>query len=272
MLANLFGFLSTRNSIPLPVTIPASTAFVTITVTGPQGRLSSPGDRSPVLPFNLSSDLMNQAQRLGNTDRTAARDSVRRAMAYREIGLQMLIGGPRPPWWSADLQTPAHALSDPNEMSYECDANLGTPALDDCSRIEWEALGPDSDTIQVGPKAVTFLHRNTCYTAITASVDLILTWAQVRMALSALLNVCVQTPVGPKPQGGRAFYAGAPHQISGRREKKKRELSGLNALPPHANITLFQQSEKWRSTTAELQSCTWKAVGKGVPVADCKTA
>lgn len=237
-LSNLFDFLLTRNSIPLPVTIPASTAFVTISVTSAQVRLFSPGDKSAVLPFSLSSDLMDQAERLGSTDKISARDSARRSVAYKEIGLQLLTGSSRVPWWSSDLQTPAHALSNPNEMSYECDVNLGAPALDDCSRIEWEALRPDSDTLQVGPKAATFLHRNTCHVAITASVNLVLTWEQVRVALSALLNVCLQAPVGAKPQGGRAFYAGPRQQISGRGQKKKRQLSGLNALPPHANITL----------------------------------
>ena len=65
----------------------------------------------------------------------------------------MTKGGSRP-WW----QFPKAAA---DEMTYECDASLGSPSEADCSHIEWSELLPDSDSLHVGPGAVTFLHSST---------------------------------------------------------------------------------------------------------------
>lgn len=159
-----------------------------------------------------------------------------------------------------------------NEMSYDCDAGLGSPAAMDCNQIEWNQLGstkPPSDTLAVGPGVITILHSNTCYLAISAAISLVLTWAQIRTAVSTLMNVCIRAP-NQAARGGRAFYA-APRQVS-RREVGKRQgtaLTGLNALPPHANITIFEQHQAWTGPAAELKSCTWEAVSKGLPVSTC---
>lgn len=159
-----------------------------------------------------------------------------------------------------------------NEMSYDCDTGLGSPSTIDCNQIEWNQLGstkPPSDTLTVGPGVTTILHSNTCYLAISAAVSLVLTWAQVRTAVSTLMNVCLRAP-NQAAQGGRAFYA-APQRIS-RRKLKDREstaLTGLNALPPHANITIFEQRQAWTNPAAELNTCTWEAVTRGLPVSTC---
>ena len=155
-------------------------------------------------------------------------------------------------------------------MSYQCDAGLRSPATVDCAYIEWNQLTPASDTLTVGPKAgVRFLHSNTCYLAISSIIPLALTWNQVRTAVSALMSICIQNPF-QAAHGGRAYYSHPSHQI-GKRGKKRRssEVTGLNALPPHVNITIFEQTEPWTNPAVELRTCAWQAVSKGHPITFC---
>ena len=46
------------------------------------------------------------------------------------------------------------------EMAYECDNDLGSPVLNDCSDIQINQLGPPSDTVSVGPGNTQFLHSS----------------------------------------------------------------------------------------------------------------
>ena len=64
----------------------------------------------------------------------------------------MTRGGSRP-WWSP-------VVPGPDEMTYECDASLGSPSEVDCLHIQWDQLSPASDTVQVGPGSTTFLHSS----------------------------------------------------------------------------------------------------------------
>ena len=79
---------------------------------------------------------------------------------------------------------------------------------------------------------------------------------------------------GTVPTGGRAFYSPPQQIISGRkRRRRKRQsdgdddeeedndllaamdhtnLTGLNALPPSVNITIFEQWEAWMDAGAEM--------------------
>ena len=192
------------------------------------------------------------------------------------------------------------------EMSYECHSALGAPSFHDCSQILLTSLSGSSsplnkplssDTLTVTPGTTTFLHSNTCYLAISAAVSLVLTWAQIATAVSTLMNVCVQQTLSasssstqnPASKGGRAFYS-PPQQITARndrrRHRRKRQnannndgdlftaattnLTGLNALPPSVNITLFEQTEAWLNEGAEMGSCTWKAVQRGGSVQACR--
>ena len=185
------------------------------------------------------------------------------------------------PWWEVPSQA--------SEMTYECNEGLGSPSIADCTQIESSQLGAPSDTVALHPGATTFLHLNTCYFAISATTALIVNWDQIRAALLTLINVCVRNPLQPS-KGGRAHWGAPPKQLSGLRKRQgnqggvtgKLELEtiylispvthfdiGWNALPPHANITVFQQSEQWKGAIAELQSCTWKAVTNGVSVSKC---
>ena len=101
-----------------------------------------------------------------------------------------------------------------------------------------------------------FLFADTCTLAITATVTLTLTWAQVQTALSALLGLCVTNPSRDTSQGGRAFYSPPPPpsaldppQRSGKKKKQRREgkrdggLSGeylskrtLSLSPPYVTL------------------------------------
>ena len=50
-------------------------------------------------------------------------------------------------WWGREAADPA------NEMTYQCDADLGSPTAVDCAHLEYERLQPAGapDTVQIGP-------------------------------------------------------------------------------------------------------------------------
>jgi len=66
----------------------------------------------------------------------------------------MNAGGQSTPFWR-----PVGASQE--EMSYECDATLGTPAEVDCAQVEWSELGADDDTLSVGPGITKVLSSST---------------------------------------------------------------------------------------------------------------
>ena len=78
-----------------------------------------------------------------------------RATTLRQISLGMVRGG-NGFWWQHSLEQAPQ-----DEMTYECDASLGSPPEADCTHIEWSELLPDSDTLQVSPGTPTFLHSST---------------------------------------------------------------------------------------------------------------
>ena len=180
--------------------------------------------------------------------------------------------GQRP--WFSQQSVPAA----PGEMSYDCNSNLGSPVPADCTHIVLSQ--PDgtssSDTLTLAPGAVHFFHSNACYLAISASIALTLTWEQIRTAMTALMTVCINRPFLPA-QGGRAYYAPPPQAAalssrgsrSRRRDHGDHQPTALNALPPHANITIFQQTEPWTDSLREMSTCAWKAVVGGSSVAQC---
>ena len=47
-----------------------------------------------------------------------------------------------------------------DEMSYECDANLGSPLAVDCDQIEWSQLSSTSDTLALAADQVKFFHQS----------------------------------------------------------------------------------------------------------------
>ncbi|MCJ1235249.1 hypothetical protein MMC14_003216 [Varicellaria rhodocarpa] len=239
---------------------PATTFFTTVTLSGPPGE-KKPGDYDPSIPTVISNRFKVWLRERGANQMDSDLYSQRQRMAnmWEIQSIRMTRGGSSVPWYTFDL-------SATDEMTYECDADLGSPLEVDCAQIEWNQLYPTKDTVTVTPTSATFFHHNTCYLALSALTTITLTWNQIRTAMAALMNMCVQNPM-KAPQGGRAF-ASPPHRISA---KRRDTLSnGLNALPPSVNLTVFQQTEPWSSPTLELESCAWRAVVGGSSVTGCK--
>ena len=242
----------------------ASQGFITVTVGGPNSPLRSPGDFDPVIPFRMAAILTSEARDLPTN---SIAPGLLRANGRQWYNTGMAMGRPSQlPWWRYPVMTV------PDEMTYECDASLGNPTAADCTHIEWNQLGPPSDSLTVQPGNTKFLYSGTCYLAISASLTTVLTWDQVQTAVATLMNICIQLPF-QAARGGRAYFGPQPQQISGKRKKKRlTAVTGLNALPPHVNLTVFQQTEPWTNPAQELNSCTWKAASNRKVVSSCQTA
>ena len=238
------------------------TCFVTVAVTGLPGRLFSPGNTDPAVPLGLAWYNTKIADMAPLRSATSLHRSANAAYwIIKAAGMQR--GSPVS--WNRQVSESS------DKMTYDCDPGLGSPLAVDCAQVEWQKLGQASETIIVGPEKVVFLHSNTCYLAVTASVALVLTWEQIRTALSTLMAICIQHPFHA-PQGGRARFRSQPRQICSHRRKRMDPITGLNALPPHANITVFEQTEPWSNPVDELNTCTWKSISAGLSISKCTTA
>lgn len=67
-----------------------------------------------------------------------------------------------------------------------------------------------------------------------------LSWAGIRAAVDDLIESCVSNPLTGGAIGGRAYLGGGNNE---RGKTKRPKATASNALPPGANITLFQQLE-----------------------------
>ena len=179
-----------------------------------------PGDHDPSVAKAISDYNLNLNRNINTHNSPAALRSEQNIQKWNDQAARM-GRGETVPFWGTE---PSTGTSD--EMNYDCDANLGSPAEVDCTQIEWNQLGPPSDSVQVGPGKITFLHANSCVLAISSAVSLVLRWDQIRTAVAALMNACIQTPYG-LPQGGRAYYR--PKTVSGRR-KKWGDITGMKDL------------------------------------------
>ena len=251
---------------------PSTTAYFTVTVSGQYNRYFRPGNTDPSIALTLSA----AEQTLSDKGRQGSSYSALHHLGaqYWQLQAENMRRTGTKDWWATNSLAIAVAA---DQMAYECDASLGSPSPVDCTQIEWNQLGPfsGSDTLAVGgPNQVSFFHSNTCYLAISASTPMLLSWDQVKTALGTLMSICIQNPTHPA-QGGRAYYhqavAGQAVAVSkeGNRRKRQADHTGLNALPPSANITLFEQREQWTNPTVEQKSCTWLAVTGGKPVNVC---
>ena len=117
-------------------------------------------------------------------------------------------------WWDA-VKT-VSTLQD--EMTYTCDAALGVPKEADCKQLEFSQLGPPSDTISLSSGSIERYSSNDCSFTVEASLNIVITWAQITAALDALVDLCVSTP--RSATGGRAYFSSTQHPkrdvISGR--------------------------------------------------------
>ena len=133
--------------------------FITVSLTGPLKRLSSPGNTDPAIPEVVSQKLEDAA---GQSPRGSSQwQKFDTTSQVWKLTSQSMQRGSGIPWWSKTIS------SNPDEMTYECDATLGSPAEADCAQIEWNQLGPwsispPSDMVSVGPGKVQFLHSSEC--------------------------------------------------------------------------------------------------------------
>ena len=149
------------------------------------------------------------------------------ALLMEEQASRMQRGGDLP-WYELNLTAQL-----PDAMIYVCDTNLGSPTPVDCSHLEYSELGAAGDTIRIGPGATKLLASKTCNVAISASTIIVIRWAQIRAALDTLINTCVIHPLHPA-RGGKAYYK-VPKPLA---LHARDTVTGLNALPPHLNVTL----------------------------------
>ena len=240
------------NWIPRGAPYPAYTSMVTVTMSGPSSKDTQPGNFDPVVATIIQYTHAEISANAPGSSSRAITFGVG-AEVWSEKAESMERGGTTP-WWNSIPMSSA-------ETVYECDAALGRPSVVDCEQLEWSQLGSASDTLSIRPEQTTFVHFNTCYLAISASLALVLDWTQIRAAVLALLNVCVYNPLYP-PQGGRAYHGA-------RTNSRRRDLGDLDALPVGANISIFEQSEAWTNQADELQTCAWKAVLEGSNTSLC---
>ena len=146
-------------------TVAVSTSFITLTVSGEPPRWYKPGDTDPAVPLVIYDHYMGQLMSHSPPPELATVYN-QRASAWVTQSIAMVRGGERP-WWQWDV-----AAS--QDMAYECDARLGSPSEADCTHIEWEQLLPASDTLEVGPGLVTFLHSSKRLSCLVPSIPLTL--------------------------------------------------------------------------------------------------
>ena len=236
---------------------PTSTTFLTVTVSGPSNKHYAPGNFDPFIPITIGGYLYSKGNAL--PDGSSLRNLYTVGSNYWfSVAESMDRRGPTT-WWETK------ATEEKSEMTYKCDAGLGSPSYPDCSRLVYELPALDSVTLTAGN--TTFFNRDNCYMALAVATIIVINWSQIRIALDTLLNLCVGPPL-QDPAGGRAFYGPMPRFYNGRK-KKRADLTGMNALPPYVNITVFEQLEPWTNTAGELDSCTWKAVSSGSSVKSC---
>ena len=125
--------------------------FVTVTISGPEENLRKPGDTDPAIPLFLTDVEQDMALEghLNNPNGAAITNHFIASAVRLSMRSQEMRRGGSLKWWET-ISPPA------DEMKYECDTKLGSPALVDCTKIEWQRLGPTSETVTLGPAATKF--------------------------------------------------------------------------------------------------------------------
>ena len=126
---------------------PVDVAFYTVTVSSSK-RLFNPGSHDPTVPHRLAGEPPSAAT-LNNPN---APSQATRERFWDQRSLTMTPGGTNT-WWA-----PPQSYS--NSMEYECDAHLGAPSIIDCNHLQWDELGPPSDTVTVSPSIAKSLHSS----------------------------------------------------------------------------------------------------------------
>ena len=120
-------------------------------MTGPSEKLMKPGDTDPSIPLALANyEKIWVRHNVIGTD--ASKMHTMKALCWEMQAEDMKRGG-SVPWW--------HYSTLPDDMTYECDSNLGSPSVADCIQIEWQQINSvASDTLRMGPSQVSFYHSS----------------------------------------------------------------------------------------------------------------
>ena len=130
-----------------------------------------------------------------------------------------------------------------DEMSYACDAKLGTPSEVDCAKLEYSELGPSTDAIMLSPETPKVVTSSSCSVAIESSTSISITWGQIAAALGTLVSVCMT--LGAIGVGGTAVWEQASVQIQAEAQALAQALA--QAMFPPDTFTLAGRSDGSRS-------------------------
>ena len=115
-----------------------SSAFFTIIITSSLKIDPMPGDYDPSVAVPLSTaEIVAWSEAPEGSE--LRQDLANGAQFFKSQAPHMQTGGTTP-WWDE--------WQGVDEMSYEWDATLGTPAVDDCSQIRLHQLGMLNDTFK----------------------------------------------------------------------------------------------------------------------------
>ena len=131
--------------------------LITVTITGPQRKLRKPGDTDPAVLGPLITKMWEEFHAQEAMEQVLHYDVTEENLRNRQK--EMTRGGSLT-WWDSE-SSPAR-----DEMRYECDTGLGAPGLVDCTKIQWQGLGPPSDTLTVGPGSAKFFTSSKCLPAL----------------------------------------------------------------------------------------------------------
>ena len=181
----------------------ASSAFLTAQISGPNVPAST--DPSILAAVSLwSFAAYRRGSTSGSTDfRIRLKTWLNRIIA-EEFAAKALAEG------AADATTTwAPSTPVPDEMTYDCDANLGAPSAVNCLNINYSQLEAPSTKIMIGPGTPKVLSLDECNVVVSANSNIVITWDQIRLALEGLLLFCVSRP-WQSSIGGRAYYNPEP--------------------------------------------------------------
>ena len=118
-------------------------------MSGERGLHKRPGERDPAIPLAVVARENSRAAFLPSNSLVRSFAQVG-ALHWQTVAFGMARGGSTP-WWQAGIVPEAS-----DEMTYECDAGLGSPAVVDCSQIQWQQLASRGATVTVAPGEAYF--------------------------------------------------------------------------------------------------------------------
>ncbi len=174
---------------------------------------------------------------------------------------------PQENWWDTVVQLAS-------EMTCTCDPTLGSPAATDCEQLLYQGFGAGTLTATLTPGKPIDFTQGTCSLAVSASSNEARLGSMTK-AFSSPIDVCVEDPIS-KPLGGRAFFGDLSQAAiiddllilaipCKRRKARYLEarsifdnttviiVTGLNALPVGANLTLWKNSGNPANLQCEMR-------------------